>query len=532
MKQAIVYVRVSSKEQKQEGYSIPAQKKLLWDFAKANGFKVVKEFEDDETAKNAGRTGFGEMVEFLEKNKNVNTILVEKTDRLYRNFKDYVTIDELGVTVFLVKENEKLGKDASSHQKFIHGIKVLMAKNYIDNLSEEVRKGLNQKAESGVYPCNVLPLGYITGRQNDKSVPIVDEKNRQLVIKMFEYYSTGLYSIITLLKKVRDEGSLIPENFPKASKLKRITKSSGQRILRNPFYYGDFWWKGKLYNGTHEPLVSRELWDKVQSILDSRYKDIGKMSKFNTLPFAFKGLIRCGECGRSITAERKIKPSGREYVYYKCTKYETNCSQKPVSELVLDEQIVRQLNDLQVPTETIPYIAEGLKDMHGFKKETIDKAKQALIERKLALEERTSTMYEDRLDGTISKEVYNQKFQEYEKEIKDLDNRISKYTNADINYYKTGIGILELANLASLLYKNANPAERQKLLGFLLSDSSLANKIITLEYKKPFHLIYKRVCLAKKTKAEATTHSQGDCVRSQSMNDWRSRRGSNPQPSP
>lgn len=165
MKQAVIYVRVSSKEQKEEGYSIPAQRKLLWEYARINGFKIAKEFEDDETAKSAGRAGFGEMVEFLKENKKIDTILVEKTDRLYRNFKDYVIIDELGVTVFLVKENEKLGKDASSHQKFMHGIKVLMAKNYCDNLSEEVKKGYKQKAESGLYPCSTPPLGYKLERE-------------------------------------------------------------------------------------------------------------------------------------------------------------------------------------------------------------------------------------------------------------------------------------------------------------------------------------------------------------------------------
>ena len=169
MKQVVIYVRVSSKEQKEEGYSIPAQKKLLLDFARVNGFEVVSQFEDDETAKSEGRTGFGKMVEFLKNNKNVSTLLVEKTDRLYRNFKDYVFIDDLGVTVYLVKENEIIGKDASSHQKFIHGIKVLMAKNYIDNLSEEVRKGLSQKAENGVFPNSSLPLGYKLEKREGKS---------------------------------------------------------------------------------------------------------------------------------------------------------------------------------------------------------------------------------------------------------------------------------------------------------------------------------------------------------------------------
>ena len=185
-------MRVSSREQKQEGYSIPAQKKLLWDFARKNGFDVVKEFEDDETAKSAGRSNFGAMVEYVKANKDVNTVLVEKTDRLYRNFKDYVLIDELDITVFLVKENEVLGKEASSHQKFMHGIKVLMAKNYVDNLSEEVKKGLKQKAESGIYPCSTPPLGYKMGKIDGRPAPVVDDLNRDLVIGMYERFATGI----------------------------------------------------------------------------------------------------------------------------------------------------------------------------------------------------------------------------------------------------------------------------------------------------------------------------------------------------
>jgi len=108
MPKAIIYVRVSSKEQKQEGYSIPAQKKLLAEYAKANDFDVVKEFEDDETAKSAGRTGFGQMIEYIKENKDVNTILVEKINQLYRNFTNYVTIDNLDVTFSKLKDGKML----------------------------------------------------------------------------------------------------------------------------------------------------------------------------------------------------------------------------------------------------------------------------------------------------------------------------------------------------------------------------------------------------------------------------------------
>jgi DNA invertase Pin-like site-specific DNA recombinase len=156
---AVLYARVSSKEQEEEGFSIPSQLKLLREYAQKNRFEIVEEFVDVETAKQAGRANFGQMVHFLKESPSVKAMLVEKTDRLYRNFKDYVTIDELGVEIHLVKEGEVLGPSSRSHQKFIHGIRVLMAKNYIDNLSEEVRKGHAEKAEQGEYPSHA-PIGY------------------------------------------------------------------------------------------------------------------------------------------------------------------------------------------------------------------------------------------------------------------------------------------------------------------------------------------------------------------------------------
>src|ERR1700692_4951586 len=151
-RQAVIYARVSSKEQEKEGFSIPAQLKLLKEYASDNGFAVAQEYVDVETAKQTGRAAFGEMVAYLKAHTTVRLMLVEKTDRLYRNLKDWVTIDELDTEIHLPKEGVVLSRDSRSSEKFMHGIKVLMAKNYIDNLSEETRKGMHEKAEQGLWP--------------------------------------------------------------------------------------------------------------------------------------------------------------------------------------------------------------------------------------------------------------------------------------------------------------------------------------------------------------------------------------------
>ena len=138
---AVLYARVSSKDQEREGFSIPAQLKLLRQYAHEQHLTIVREFVDVETAKQSGRGGFGEMIAALRADTSCRTILVEKTDRLYRNIKDWMTVDDLDVTIHFVKENAIVSRDSRSSDKFLHGIKVLMAKNYVDNLSEEVKKG-------------------------------------------------------------------------------------------------------------------------------------------------------------------------------------------------------------------------------------------------------------------------------------------------------------------------------------------------------------------------------------------------------
>ncbi|MBW8911659.1 MAG: recombinase family protein, partial [Sphingomonas sp.] len=201
-----MYARVSSKEQDREGFSIDAQLKLMRTYAEEKGIRVIEEYVDVETAKVTGRTRFTAMVGYIRRHPTVNTILVEKTDRLYRNLRDWVTIDEFDIDVHLVKEGVVLSQDSRSSEKFMHGIKVLMAKNYIDNLSEEARKGMIEKAEQGIWPTQA-PLGYrnVVG-PNGKKIIEVDPIAGPTVTHLFEWYSTGLYSLKEVSKKVRAAG--------------------------------------------------------------------------------------------------------------------------------------------------------------------------------------------------------------------------------------------------------------------------------------------------------------------------------------
>ncbi len=248
VRRAVVYARVSSKEQEKEGFSIPAQLKLLKDYAAQEGLSVVKEYVDVETAKQTGRASFGEMVVFLKASPRVRIILVEKTDRLYRNLKDWVMLDELDVEIHLVKEGAVLSRDSRSSEKFMHGIKVLMAKNYIDNLSEETRKGMLEKAEQGIWP-SAAPLGYRnTDGANGKRVIEPDPDVAPQIMKLFEWYATGGLALRDLARKARAAG------FSYRKSGKSVPTSTVHKILRNRLYMGEFEWNGRLYQGSHQPL--------------------------------------------------------------------------------------------------------------------------------------------------------------------------------------------------------------------------------------------------------------------------------------
>lgn len=156
---SIIYTRVSSREQQQEGFSLGAQAKLLHEYGERNQFQIVKAFEDVETAKTSGRKQFNEMVSWLKRNRSCRTLLVEKTDRLYRNLKDAVTLEELDIEIHLVKESQIISKDAKSQAKLIHGINLVLARNYSENLKEEMKKGMREKASQGIYPGHA-PFGY------------------------------------------------------------------------------------------------------------------------------------------------------------------------------------------------------------------------------------------------------------------------------------------------------------------------------------------------------------------------------------
>jgi site-specific DNA recombinase len=314
LRRAVSYARVSDKEQ-ELGYSILAQHVLFPPYAAENDLAIEREFVDVHTARKPGRPGFSDMLEYLKKNPGCRVILVEKTDRFYRNFADAAAIEALGVEVHLVKEHRIFSKDSRAVDKYNHGLEVLNAKRYVDNLSEEVQKGMRTKAEQGLWP-SYAPLGYRnTIRDDGKRIIVPDAVLGPAIQNLLGWFYTGEYSVQRLARRAYEEGI----RFRKSGG--RVPVSTLQKILRNPIYMGEFDYGGVRYQGSHEPLVTREVWERIQDILDGRNR---KKQRKVTHEFVYSSMVSCGHCGCALVGEVKK----RRYVYYHCTGYRGKCGDR------------------------------------------------------------------------------------------------------------------------------------------------------------------------------------------------------------
>ncbi|ESZ05711.1 resolvase [Mesorhizobium sp. L2C089B000] len=495
---ALLYARVSSKEQEKEGFSIPAQCKLLREYALQRQFGIVEEYVDVETAKNTGRTNFGEMVKYLRKHPGVRVILVEKTDRLYRNLKDWVTLDELDVEIHLAKEGVVLSRDSRSSEKFMHGIKVLMAKNYIDNLSEEARKGQMEKAEQGIWPSKA-PLGYLNvTAKNGKKVIEPDPVVAPVVTKLFERYATGLYSLKALTKAAHCDGLIHPKSG------NPVPVSTVHTILRNRLYTGLFQWNGRLHQGKHEPLVSIDLWERVQGVLAGRHATPIHSYGYE---FAFSGLMTCADCGCAVVAEVK---KGK-YIYYHCTGHAdkgrggyADCRRKYVREEVLDKTFAGLLDQLHFDEEVLEWVRDALKASHADERREQEQAIERCQTQYKRLEDRLNAMYLDKLDGRIDNAFYDRMSAQWRVEQTRLMREIERHGEAQESYMDDGIQLLELARNASQMFTHQAPNEKKRLLNLVLSNCEWNRGEVRAMFRQPFDL------LAQTAASAAAAQAGGD----------------------
>lgn len=481
---SVIYCRVSSKEQEETGYSLPAQEKFLRDYADKNGFTVAKVFAVSESAGGKVRRKiFNEMMDYIRKN-GISVVVVETTDRLTRNFADVPLIDAWILEdeknqIHLAKEGCILNKNSKSHEWFMWRVKVATAEYYVKLLSENVKKGQKEKLAQGSLPTKP-PLGYKTIGEKGHKAHIIDEIKAPLIRKMFELYSSGNYSLKALANLMYKEG-LRNQNGNK------VLRSRIHELLSYPFYYGKNRWNGELSDGEHKPLISKELFDVVQVKLTRK---IGSPQYKKHLP-VFKAKIRCERCDGYITwYTQKGYWYGQHSNYKECPERRN----KTIRQEKVEEQLFPYFDKVAPKNERVlKWLEKALKETHAGEIEYYESQRKGLNSRFEKTQQRLEKMYDDKLDGKIPEDFYDRKFKEYTTEKEEVLEKLYKLNNTNTQYYEAGYAIHQLALKSKEIYSSpkATPEDKRLLLSFVFSNLSLKDKQIKANYTYAFEFLAK-----------------------------------------
>jgi site-specific DNA recombinase len=358
----------------------------------------------------------------------------------------------------------------------MHGIKVLMAKNYIDNLSEEARKGMQEKAQQGLWP-SCAPLGYrnVEGPNGKKTIE-PDPSTAPVVARLFEWYSTGQYSLQEVTLMAKQEGMVFRKS---KSPLPRATV---HKILRNLIYTGEFEWNGEIYQGSHLPMVERGLWERVQAALEQRLAKRHRKVKHD---FAFSGLIYCGHCGCALVGEIKK----RKYIYYHCTGYRGKCLEPYTREEVFENQFNDLLGQLKLDEEVLEWISEALRQSQRDERHCHAAAIARLQVQYDNIQSRIEAMYLDRLDGRIDTAFFDRKASEWRNDQNRLMKEMQEHRESDKTYMFEGVKLLEIAGKACELFSMQPAREKRRLLNFLLSNCTWKGGKLNAVFRQPFDLL-------------------------------------------
>ena len=282
---------------------------------------------------------FAEMLSFIERGK-ADGIISWHPDRLARNSVDGGRIIHM-VDRGLIRSLKfpTFWCEPTPQGLFMLQIAFGQSKYFVDNLRENVKRGLRQKIRNGVWP-SWAPVAYLN---KDMKIQIDTDKAPK-VRKLFELYATGAHNLKSLANWAK-------QNNLRGNLGQELRVSTVHKILRNIFYIGLMKYTGEIFEGTHEPLVSKKLFDRVQEVLDGRGK--GRKKKRHT--FAFSNFLTCGSCSCAITAEVQ-----KGHTYYRCTKKKQACAERYVREEVLTNQIRDFLQKVSLPNQDTQKVLAAL----------------------------------------------------------------------------------------------------------------------------------------------------------------------------
>ncbi|MFA7652271.1 MAG: recombinase family protein, partial [Candidatus Omnitrophota bacterium] len=454
-----IYTRKSTDNEERQILSIESQLQELKDFAKRECLEVTDVFTESKTAKEPGREVFNTMLKRIEK-ENIEGILAWHPDRLARNSIDGGKIIYL-IDIGKIKELKfpTYRFDNTAYGKFMLSIVFGQSKYYVDNLSENVLRGLRQKLRRGEYP-STAPLGYLNDLRTHTIV--IDPEKAPLVRKAFELYATGNHTFESVGVKLRDAGLIGTRGGSPDNRAIEL-------ILKNTFYYGVFKYKGEFYEGSHPPLISKALFDKAHAVLASRNKPHNPKKDL----FVFRGFIRCGECGCLVTAETK-----KGHYYYHCTKRKIKCSQRYIREEALAAQINDHIQQLAISDNISELMLAELQKISDSSEASNFSIKQQLKEKIVAIDAQLERLLDFYLSEKILQEEYVFKKQKLLTEKVDLKEKLEDFGRKGLSRFERVRDFITTCNSAGYVALKGNfPLKREFLLktgsNFILKNRTL-----------------------------------------------------------
>ena len=466
---AYLLARVSTDDQKD---ALPAQSYRLTEYAKKRGYDYQLS-ELRESAYKGNRSTFITVLEKIRANNELVIVVFDKIDRYTRDSSSnevriLQTLYQTGkIEIHFPSDNLFIHKDSPATDLLRLGMGIVVAKYYSDAISDNVKRRFEQKWRDGEW-TGMAPMGYKnTVKENGKKWVEIDAYKAEAVREAFKWYASGTSSLREIGKKWKTEFGI------------NANSSKIDQVLKNPFYYGEMRVKGQLYPHKYDTVISHEMYKDAESVRNG-YKV--KKHLWGGLPYAYRGLISCAECGCRITFEKKKK----KYIYGHCTQYKGKHNATYISEAKLTNQLIEMFKLVQIPHNDYGEVSEALRASHEDKKRMRDTNLaniDAEIER---YQSRMERVYEDYLDEKIPEDLYKRKFEEFRESQKSAQNKRINLEQIEDDYHLTVSHLLKLSKNAVKLFEAGDHEQKRSLISIVLSNLELDGNLLRYKYKKPF----------------------------------------------
>lgn len=471
MTKCYAYIRVSTAKQGEQGSSLQEQREAIAAYARRNAVTIVEWFEERETAAKGGRPAFSRMLKLLRSGK-ADGVIIHKIDRSARNLRDWADLNDLfdsGIDVQFVHESLDL---RSRGGRLSADIQAVIAADYIRNLRDEVRKGINGRLRQGIYPLPA-PIGYRNeGGGKPKSV---DVETAPLVRAAFELYATGTFNLQSLGEELYRRGL-------RNQRGGRVTKTGLSGMLNNPFYVGIIRIRNaqEHYQGIHEPLIPRSLFDQVQRRLEGRTKSTGWKHEF-----PYRRAFRCAHCGLVLIGERQ-----KGHAYYRC--HTATCPKTSLREEAIDAAVCETLARLRLPPKLVELLEEHIRSRQASNDTTRDDLLRAKRLSLGQIDNRLTRLMDAYLDGMFSSDDYAQRKAQFLVDRSRITEEIENLESGDRSEETRVREKLELIRALSLSDIPANRDIRLELLQSTTSNLVFDQNRLVVSWVSPFGVIAER----------------------------------------